>query len=573
MGSSSLRARIPLNRCLLLVIAIGWRSAQAQAPSARVEVRADSAGLPIVVNGKTMGVTPATLKLKPDSGIRIEVGRRPRTSAQTLNVAANARLRVEFTARRDTQPVPRVRPREEIRASLMAEFEPLAAPVVPKEPKRPTLSGSLFLGGVLFGAAAVAGSTSYCDLTFTSPGPAGGYVNDVFYPAGQHSLGVSPACQASAAGIGALVGTTLLHVRRLGGYRGRMTVYAREQAQYQLDRLAYDRAVQTREARMQADVERIAEEERERQRAVLAVNETIVRGNQTPPVITDLRAVNAAFRSELLAGIPQVAENPDAIAIIIGNATYQGDIPPVDYASNDARAMRQYAEVALGVRPGNIIQLENATGTQLRAVFGGPREPEGRLRNLVRPNVSEVFIFYSGHGAPDPSARKAYLMPVDADANFLSTTGYGIDVLYDNLASLGAKHVTVVLDACFSGATGGGEMLIKSASPIGIRVDDPAARFAQGSATVIAAAEGQQLANWYDEKGHGMLTYFFLKGLRGEADRDADGEVSVGEIRSYLTDPAFGVPYEARLRHNRDQTPVVFGDGARALRGRGIGRP
>ena len=36
----------------------------------------------------------------------------------------------------------------------------------------------------------------------------------------------------------------------------------------------------------------------------------------------------------------------------------------------------------------------------------------------------------------------------------------------DNLAALNARQVTVVLDACFSGATGGGEMLITAASPI-----------------------------------------------------------------------------------------------------------
>jgi hypothetical protein len=272
------------------------------------------------------------------------------------------------------------------------------------------------------------------------------------------------------------------------------------------------------------------------------------------------------FGSDLLQGIPRVSENPNAVAIIIGNANYGGGIPPVQFAANDAAVMRQYAVQALGIREANIQVLNNATQSQLRTWFGDRGNPNGRLRNMIRPGVTEVFVFYSGHGAPDAAERKAYIMPVDADASLLSLTGYSVDVLYENLAAIGAKHVTVVIDACFSGATGGGEMLIRSASPIGIQVNDPAQRFAGGNATIIAAAEGQQLANWYDEKKHGLLTYFFLKGMQGQADKDQNGEVTVEEMRSFLRDPAYGIPYEARRLHNREQTPQVFGTGERTLR-------
>ena len=110
-------------------------------------------------------------------------------------------------------------------------------------------------------------------------------------------------------------------------------------------------------------------------------------------------------------------------------------------------------------------------------------------------------------------------------------------------------------------------MLITSASPIGIAVRDPAARFgAQANATIISAAEGQQLANWYPEMRHGMLTYFFLQGLQGAADADRDGAISVGEMKTWLTDPTRGLPYEARRRHGREQMPQVWGDAARLLR-------
>lgn len=286
----------------------------------------------------------------------------------------------------------------------------------------------------------------------------------------------------------------------------------------------------------------------------------------TPATIPVAPTPGAPFVSALMQGVPRATrERPDAIAVIIGNRTYRR-APNVAYAANDAAAMRLYAERALGIRPGNVLYLEDATLSDMKVLFGDQGVPNGRLHDLVKPGVTEVFVFYSGHGAPDPVANRAYLMPTDGDANRLSLTGMPLDILYENLAALGAAHVTVVLDACFSGGTGTGEMLITQASPIGIRVTDPSLRFAaSGGATIIAAAEGQQLANWYAEQ-HGLLTWFFLRGLQGAADRDRDGSVTAGEMHASLRDPANGLPYEARRLTGRDQTPQVWGDPAYRIR-------
>ena len=60
------------------------------------------------------------------------------------------------------------------------------------------------------------------------------------------------------------------------------------------------------------------------------------------------------------------------------------------------------AERALGIRPGNILSLEDATLSDLKVLFGDQGVPTGRLHDLVKPGITEVFVFYSGHGAPDP---------------------------------------------------------------------------------------------------------------------------------------------------------------------------
>lgn len=76
------------------------------------------------------------------------------------------------------------------------------------------------------------------------------------------------------------------------------------------------------------------------------------------------------------------------------------------------------------------------------------------LAVYLKPGRSDVFVFYSGHGAPN--TETGYLMPVDADPTALAISGYPLGTLYDNLAQLEARSVNVAIDACFSGATGAG---------------------------------------------------------------------------------------------------------------------
>jgi len=110
-----------------------------------------------------------------------------------------------------------------------------------------------------------------------------------------------------------------------------------------------------------------------------------------------------------------------------------------------------------------------------------------------------------------------------------------------------------MLDSCFSGA-GGRSVIAKGMRPMVLSVENPV--LASGKTVVLAASKGDQVSSTYDQKGHGLLTYFFLKGLQGEADQNKDGSIDLAELYNYVKLQVSGV---ARREYNNEQTPQLFG--------------
>jgi len=262
----------------------------------------------------------------------------------------------------------------------------------------------------------------------------------------------------------------------------------------------------------------------------------------------------------LLAAAPANAEitNPHGVAVIIGNKAYEGGLPQVDFAHNDADAFLAFVIDVLGYDPENIIDLRDATKAQLETAFGNERTYKGNLWRFLDPRgMSDVVVFYSGHGVPSLKDGRGYLLPVNADPNIPEINGYPIDLLYENLTKLQARSIAVYLDACFSGNSHRG-MLIRSTSGLSISQVLP------GQATemtVITAAQGDQVASWDLEAERGLFTRYLLEALRGAADGaefgNGDAVVSLGEVQAYLD---LHMTRAARREFGRNQDATALGD-------------
>jgi ankyrin repeat protein len=247
--------------------------------------------------------------------------------------------------------------------------------------------------------------------------------------------------------------------------------------------------------------------------------------------------------------VPAVKPRPraNAYAIVIGIESYRTHLPKADFADRDAKLVGEYLTRVLGYPEEHVVVLvnENATKTDLEKYM------EAWLPNNLDQGGS-VFIYYSGHGAPNPKSGDAYLVPYDGDATFVEKTGYPLKRLYAYLEKLPARDITVVLDSCFSGA-GGRSVLAEGARPMVLSVENTL--LAGGKTVVLAASAGDQISGTFKEKGHGLFTYFFLKGLQGEADANKDGTIDLAELYEYVKP---NVQRIARKQYNNEQTPQLL---------------
>jgi hypothetical protein len=204
------------------------------------------------------------------------------------------------------------------------------------------------------------------------------------------------------------------------------------------------------------------------------------------------------------------------LAVVIGVERYQS-IPKSDFAYNDARSVKSYL-LSLGFAERNIEFLsdERATLSSIR------KSVETWLPNRVKKG-SRIFFYYSGHGAPDPATGDAYIVPFDGDPSYLSDTGYPVKRLYEKLGAANAAEVIVVIDSCFSGS-GGRSVMAKGARPLVVMTDSPVI---PSNMAILSSTQGSQISTSYQEKEHGLFTYYFLKAIK-------EGKGDINELFQYI---------------------------------------
>ena len=227
--------------------------------------------------------------------------------------------------------------------------------------------------------------------------------------------------------------------------------------------------------------------------------------------------------SDVDINIPQTkTQHPEKYAFLIGNEHYgKYEVTDVPFAIHDVETMEKYCIQTLGIPQQNVKVYKDLTTAGMKGVL---RKIKSTAKS--RSESIDIIFYYAGHGVPDESNRSAFLLPQDLDPKHPEDGAVSIGQLYQDLGSLNARSVIVLLDACFSGATRQGNMLTSARGvAIAVRQNMP-----QGNMIAFSAASGAETAYAYEEKQHGMFTYFLLKALQ-----DSKGRINMRELTDLVT--------------------------------------
>lgn len=229
----------------------------------------------------------------------------------------------------------------------------------------------------------------------------------------------------------------------------------------------------------------------------------------------------------LAAQSPPPAASGQTYALLIGISKYKRPDLSLQFANADATVFSQLLESQRGggVPRENILLLtdEKATTAAVRNGF------QDFLRRRAGKNDT-VVILIAGHGTVDN--RDAYVVTYDSDPQDLASTALPMSELRglfeDQLRKVG--RVLLFADVCRAGTIGD----IHSTT---VNADVQHLGDVEGDLFGLLASrpreisiEGPQFGG-----GHGVFSYYVLKGLEGAADANHDGVVDANELIEYVS--------------------------------------
>ncbi len=234
-------------------------------------------------------------------------------------------------------------------------------------------------------------------------------------------------------------------------------------------------------------------------------------------------------------------------ALLVGISKYAKPELSLQFANADASVFSNLLESPLGgsVPSGNVLLLtdEKATTAAVRNGF------QDFLKRRAGKNDT-VVILIAGHGTVEtPGSKDAFILTYDSDPQDLKSTALGMDELQalfeEQLSKVG--RVLLFVDVCKAGTIGTihNTTVNSNVQQLGDIQGDLFGLLASRPREV--SLEGPQFGG-----GHGVFSYFVVKGLEGAADANKDGVVDADELIKYVSD-------QVPMATDNKQHPREFG--------------
>ena len=215
----------------------------------------------------------------------------------------------------------------------------------------------------------------------------------------------------------------------------------------------------------------------------------------------------------------------DLYALVVGVSRYRdAKIPKLELSDKDAKAFGEFLETQKEVfKDTRVTYLlnEKATKSEVEKYLYYTLPKAGKNDTII--------LFFSGHGAYDPMRPEEFLfLAFDTEPNYLGTTAVKMSGL-EFLKGIEAERVLIIADACYAG--GFSRQKPKSPAP---SFESFLKEIRNSSGTAIITSGNEKQLSWEVPKlKNSVFTHNLLLGLKGKADRDNDGIVSLSEAYEY----------------------------------------
>ena len=262
---------------------------------------------------------------------------------------------------------------------------------------------------------------------------------------------------------------------------------------------------------------------------------------QPPTQTLALSIQTTGIKADEVDQIPALAtgfRQPHTYLISIGIGSYRDQqVPSRKFASLDAEMVSSYFQSLGGLPASNVHLLQDWKAIR--------SDIDEALLDWLPPHMNKdaVVIVYFAGLASITSTGETFLVPYDGTATTTSRS-YPLKDLETALSRLKAKQTVFLFDGIVSSM--GPDSRSKTALPQW----NPT-----GSSTLhVIGTSGIGRGLEDDQHRHGLFTYYLLRALRGEADTNRDGDVTLGETVTYLSQK---VPWASKTRMNQEQRPFA----------------
>ena len=241
---------------------------------------------------------------------------------------------------------------------------------------------------------------------------------------------------------------------------------------------------------------------------------------------------------------PRVKSRPKAIPkpqlaklwiLLVGVNQYQDrhNLPSLQYSALDCQGLGEALTEATASFPAKEVIIHHDFVDQHPSLV----EVQQSITRVIKAASAEdtILFYFSGHGILETTTEQVVLCLADTNTEQLLATGLPLNDLLTQLSSGAASQQLVWLDACHSGG-----MTLRGTSKINL--PNPSTQLVEVLRTKAAESQGfyallscdQTQQSWeFPELGHGVFTYYLMRGLRGEA-ADAQGVIEADALYQYV---------------------------------------